>query len=109
MRCEECKNVENLWICLCCAYVGCGRYNLKHAVEHNVKTSHNFSVEVNSHRIWNYHGDHYVHRIIQTKLGGNESHIKYEEMEAEVLGQATRDQKNSIMPTVFDVEASFNQ
>ena len=66
-------------------------------------------MEVNSHRIWNYHGDHYVHHIIQTKLGGNESHIKYEEMEAEVLGQATRDQKNSIMPTVFDVETSFNQ
>jgi hypothetical protein len=87
LKCAECKNVENLWICLCCGYVGCGRYNLRHAVEHNVQTSHNFSIEVNSHRIWNYLGDHYVHRIIQTKLG-NESNTKYEEIEAEVLGQA---------------------
>ena len=60
---------------------------MRHAVEHNVRTSHNFSVEVNSHRIWNYLGDNYVHRIIRTKLG-NESNKKYEEMEAEVLGQA---------------------
>lgn len=52
-----------------------------------MQTSHNFSVEVNSHRIWNYLGDNYVHRIIRTKLG-NESNKKYEEMEAEVLGQA---------------------
>ena len=73
---------------MCCAYVGCGRYNLRHAVEHNDMTSHNFSVELNSHRIWNYYGDNYVHRIIQTKLGGNEANTKYEEMEAEVIEKA---------------------
>ncbi len=25
-RCSECRSSEDLWICLICGYVGCGRY-----------------------------------------------------------------------------------
>jgi uncharacterized UBP type Zn finger protein len=34
LSCSECDNKQNLWICLICAYVGCGRYFKRHAVDH---------------------------------------------------------------------------
>lgn len=30
-KCVECQSSENLWICLICGYVGCGRYVEGHA------------------------------------------------------------------------------
>ena len=66
IKCQVCENRKNLWICIICGYIGCGRYFEKHAVNHSDNTLHNFSLEFSSHRIWNYKGDNYVHRMIRS-------------------------------------------
>jgi BRCA1-associated protein len=67
--CDQCDNRENLWVCLVCSALGCGRYCIgRHAVKHFQATNHSFSLELASQRIWHYRGDNYVHRIMKTQL-----------------------------------------
>lgn len=68
--CTACGSSENLWICLICAHVGCGRYVRKHAHAHYEETSHIYSLEIETQRVWDYAGDGYVHRLIQSKSEG---------------------------------------
>ncbi|KAL3899519.1 MAG: hypothetical protein SGCHY_001996 [Lobulomycetales sp.] len=68
--CEKCNAQDNLWICLLCGRVGCGRYNSAHAYEHFQETSHLFSLELDTQRVWDYTGDGYVHRLIQNNADG---------------------------------------
>lgn len=69
-NCYDCQSSENLWICLICANVGCGRYqNLTryvsgHSQEHYKNTGHVYSLELETQRVWDYLGDSYVHRLI---------------------------------------------
>ncbi|KAK2861178.1 hypothetical protein FQN49_004469 [Arthroderma sp. PD_2] len=69
-ECSVCHTEANLWICLICGSVGCGRYDGAHAFDHYKQTSHAFAMDLNSQRVWDYEGDAYVHRIIQGKTGG---------------------------------------
>ena len=39
-RCSECQSSEDLWICLVCGYVGCGRYVGGHSHAHFLETEH---------------------------------------------------------------------
>ena len=57
----------NLWICLICGNMGCGRYDSAHAYAHYEATSHCYAMDVNTQRVWDYAGDGYVHRLIQSK------------------------------------------
>ncbi|KAJ5485310.1 RING finger protein ETP1 [Penicillium diatomitis] len=61
---------SNLWACLICGSVGCGRYDGAHAFDHWKSTSHAFAIDLHSQRVWDYVGDAYVHRIIQSKTDG---------------------------------------
>ncbi|CAR22594.1 Etp1p [Lachancea thermotolerans CBS 6340] len=70
VRCSTCGANENLWICLICGNVGCGRYNFKHAVQHFKDTAHFFSMDVATQRVWDYAGDNYVHRLVQNEVDG---------------------------------------
>ncbi|XP_031570682.1 BRCA1-associated protein-like isoform X2 [Actinia tenebrosa] len=69
-RCLTCDSTENLWICLICGHVGCGRYAGCHAYRHYEKTQHTYSLELGTQRVWDYTGDNYVHRLIQNKTDG---------------------------------------
>lgn len=69
-RCSTCGYNENLWICLICGNIGCGRYNSKHAIQHYEDTSHCFAMDMKSQRVWDYAGDNYVHRIVQNEVDG---------------------------------------
>ncbi|KAI0407196.1 Zn-finger in ubiquitin-hydrolase [Xylaria palmicola] len=68
--CTVCDCAEDLWICLVCGNVGCGRYKGGHAKEHWQKTAHTFSLELATQHVWDYAGDIWVHRLIRDKGDG---------------------------------------
>lgn len=68
--CHSCNEKNNLWICLVCGNVGCGRYNNEHAVKHFFETNHCFSMDLNTQRVWDYERDGYVHRLVQNEADG---------------------------------------
>ncbi|PYH80886.1 zf-UBP-domain-containing protein [Aspergillus uvarum CBS 121591] len=69
-ECTVCHSDMNLWVCLICGSVGCGRYDGAHAFAHYKETAHAFAMDLATQRVWDYVGDAYVHRIIQSKTDG---------------------------------------
>lgn len=69
-ECSTCRSNANLWVCLICGNVGCGRYDAAHAIAHYEQTSHSFAMDLNTQRVWDYASDGYVHRIMQSKTDG---------------------------------------
>ena len=69
-ECNTCGATENLWICLICGHVGCGRYDEAHAFAHFEHTGHGFAMDISSQHIWDYVGDEWVHRLVQNKTDG---------------------------------------
>lgn len=67
--CSTCDCVEDLWICLICGHVGCGRYKGGHAKDHWKETAHNFALELETQYVWDYAEDRWVHRMIREKGG----------------------------------------
>ena len=43
-NCQTCNSQEDLWICIVCGNVGCGRYTKEHAQQHYLETTHNFAM-----------------------------------------------------------------
>ncbi|KAG8836093.1 hypothetical protein FRC17_010026 [Serendipita sp. 399] len=68
--CSDCSATTNLWICLICGNVGCGRYGRAHAHAHYQLTTHLYALELETQRVWDYAGDAYVHRLIQNRTDG---------------------------------------
>ena len=58
--------VQELWICLVCGIVGCGRYDKQHASDHFMSTGHNYTMSLSNNRVWDYQNDVFVHRLFQT-------------------------------------------
>ncbi|TXT10788.1 hypothetical protein VHUM_02293 [Vanrija humicola] len=69
-QCGMCDSTENIWICVVCGAVGCGRYSKGHARRHWEESGHMLAMEVETQRVWDYQGDNYVHRLIQTRTDG---------------------------------------
>ncbi|KAJ2458170.1 hypothetical protein GGI03_005891 [Coemansia sp. RSA 2337] len=63
--CNVCGRTGDLWICLVCGTIGCGRYVNGHAKDHFNETQHPYSMELQSQCVWDYVGDGYVHRLLQ--------------------------------------------
>ncbi|CAK7200008.1 hypothetical protein SEUCBS139899_002696 [Sporothrix eucalyptigena] len=68
--CSVCDCADDLWICLICGNVGCGRYKGGHAKDHWKETMHSFSLELETQHVWDYAGDTWVHRLIRDKGDG---------------------------------------
>ncbi|ESK97762.1 brca1-associated protein [Moniliophthora roreri MCA 2997] len=68
--CSVCGSTTNLWICLICGNIGCGRYGRAHAHSHYQLTTHLYALELETQRVWDYAGDGYVHRLIQNRADG---------------------------------------
>ncbi|GAA5841005.1 hypothetical protein JCM11251_006781 [Rhodosporidiobolus azoricus] len=66
-KCAVCQSPSNLWVCVICANVGCGRYQGGHAHSHFGETGHSYSLEIETGRIWSYLDDEYVHRLIRLR------------------------------------------
>eukprot|EP00124_Ichthyophonus_hoferi_P000304 Ihof_evm30s10 gene=Ihof_evmTU30s10 len=69
-QCLVCGSTEGLWICIICGSVGCGRYIDQHSYQHFVATQHTYAMDLESGRVWDYVGDNYVHRLIQSTTDG---------------------------------------
>ena len=67
---EGCDCAADLWICIICGNVGCGRYANGHAQQHYQETGHCYALELETQRVWDYMGDEYVHRLIRSKCDG---------------------------------------
>lgn len=68
--CSVCDSTDDLWICLICGRVGCGRYKGGHAKDHWKETAHSFALELETQHVWDYAGDTWVHRLIREKGDG---------------------------------------
>ncbi|CAN0035496.1 unnamed protein product [Ectocarpus sp. 12 AP-2014] len=66
--CETCRIAHNLWICMVCGHIGCGRYTGEHASRHFRLSSHTYSLELSTGRVWDYIGDCYAHRALRGHL-----------------------------------------
>ncbi|KAJ1982671.1 hypothetical protein H4R35_000194 [Dimargaris xerosporica] len=69
-QCSVCQSGAQLWICLICAHIGCGRYQSGHAYRHFGETGHVYALELETQRVWDYVREGYVHRLIQNKTDG---------------------------------------
>lgn len=49
-------SLQNLWICLICGHIGCGRYVSRHAYKHFEETQHTYAMQLTNHRVWDYAG-----------------------------------------------------
>ena len=49
--CDVCGTSADLWICLICGHVGCGRYKEAHACAHFEQTNHCYSLELETGRV----------------------------------------------------------
>ena len=67
--CATCGTDGDLWVCLICGEVRCGRYAGACAVNHWKETNHTYSLELGTQRVWDYVSDGFVHRLIQSKSG----------------------------------------
>ena len=48
---QVCSRTSDVWICLICGHLGCGRYHAKHAVDHWKETGHCYALEIQSQRV----------------------------------------------------------
>lgn len=69
-NCSVCDTSENLWVCIICGFVGCGRYKEGHTFRHWKDTQHCYSLNLETQRVWDYEGDSYVHRLNHSKADG---------------------------------------
>lgn len=78
--CMSCGLTRGLWMCVVCAYVGCGIYESKHAQLHFKQTQHPFSViledtiffsgdVIKGGSVWDYVSDRFVHRLLSSDDG----------------------------------------
>ena len=51
---QVCGATDQLWMCLICGHVGCGRYNARHAVQHWHDTQHCYALELETKHVWDY-------------------------------------------------------
>ena len=50
-HCTTCNAAADLWICLICGHIGCGRYRSGHANGHWKETNHCYALELETQRV----------------------------------------------------------
>ncbi|CUG85475.1 BRCA1-associated protein, putative [Bodo saltans] len=69
-ECSACGGHNDLWMCLVCGAVNCGRNKLGHAFEHYRTTTHSHACQVGGSRVWDYESDAFVHHLALPDEGG---------------------------------------
>jgi len=65
--CQTCRSNTDLWLCVICGEVGCGRHVEAHALEHYESTGHIYSINVETGKVWDYSSEEYVDRVIASQ------------------------------------------
>ena len=94
--CSVCDCTDDLWICLICGNVGCGRYKGGHAKEHWKESAHNFALEIETQHVWDYAEDTWVHRLIREK--GDSKVIELPSSRSGGLGAGRADHGEDMVP-----------
>lgn len=72
-RCEVCGTYEDLWVCLICGHVACGRARRDHQQEHYRSSGHSCSWQSSTNRIWNQRSRMFLHQEVALLLDGAEA------------------------------------
>lgn len=96
--CSVCDCPDDLWICLICGNVGCGRYKGGHAKEHWKDTAHSFSLELETQHVWDYAGDMWVHRLIRDKGDGKVVELPSRDTRGRPVGENSADAQEDVVP-----------
>ncbi len=78
--CMSCADGDDVWMCVVCAYVGCGMYRNKHAYAHFRETHHPFAMNLNelvfwsgervpASSVWDYISERFVDRLLASEDG----------------------------------------
>ena len=59
-KCGACGKSGDLWACLVCGCVGCGRYAAGCSLDHWRESGHCYALELTTQRVWDYVRDGYV-------------------------------------------------
>jgi len=67
-KCSRCDAslASQLWMCLVCGSVSCGRDVRQHALAHFKETQHAYAINLENKRVWDYASDNFAHRLIQS-------------------------------------------
>ncbi|CAE6467475.1 unnamed protein product [Rhizoctonia solani] len=103
-RCSDCGTDANLWICLICGNIGCGRYARAHAHAHHEFSAHLYALELATQRVWDYAGDGYVHRLIHDRTEGKL--VELPSSSNTLNGPTTNGGESSLGPGPGDVRAA---
>ncbi|ETW50149.1 hypothetical protein PFMALIP_01837 [Plasmodium falciparum MaliPS096_E11] len=68
LKCKNCNNVDDIWLCLTCSNVGCGRYHKRHAQMHSSLFNHYYCINMKTKKIWNYILDTYIEERVHKNL-----------------------------------------
>lgn len=69
-ECTACGGTNDLWMCLVCGAVNCGRNKQGHAHDHFRLTAHSHVCQVGGSRVWDYEADAFVHHLAIPEDGG---------------------------------------
>jgi BRCA1-associated protein len=94
--CMSCGHTRGLWMCVVCAYVGCGVYTNKHAQSHFKESQHPFAViledstffsgdRIKAGAVWDYVSGRFVHRLL-TSEEGKVVEVSHEQERSEEAG-----------------------
>ncbi len=53
-KCGACGKSGDLWACLVCGCVGCGRYAAGCSLDHWRESGHCYALELTTQRVWDY-------------------------------------------------------
>lgn len=84
-KCAMCDLREDLWLCLICAHIGCGRHENKHAEHHFYETGHTFAMKIGNNLVWDYAADAHVHRLVANTSDGKPVEVDSEDADDKKL------------------------
>ena len=82
-------SADDLWACLICGHVGCGRYLGSHAHSHWLETGHGYALHLETQRVWDYCSDAYVHRLVRSKTDGKIVEVSSPNAEGTTCGECS--------------------